>query len=139
MKRLRLLLVVLMSLVIPVNGFAATPASVCPMQAPDRTGQIQAQDGAGQTQAQDGAGPISTAEMAAMSAAMPDCCPEMDDGSPSTQPCKPGQACSLGWLFFALPAPFSFPPPVGRIMLTHYASPLFNGQTATIWHPPRQS
>ena len=139
MKRLRLLLVVLLSLVIPVNGFAATPASVCPMQAPDRAEQIQAPDRAGQIQAQEGAGQVNTAEMVAMSAVMPDCCPEMDDESPSTQACKPGQACSVGWLFFALPTPFSFPPPVGRIALTHYASPLFNGQTATIWHPPRQS
>lgn len=120
MKRLRILLVVLMSLVIPVNGFAAIPASACPMQA------------------QDSAAPMSADEMTAMSAAMLDCCPEVDDDLSSAQPCKPGQACSVGWLFFALPASLSVSQPVGRIVLTHYASPLFNGQSATIWHPPRQ-
>lgn len=121
MKCLRLLLVVLMSVVIPVNGFAATPASVCPMQA------------------QDAAAPLNADEMMAMDATMSDCCPEMDNQSPSAKPCKPGQACSVGWLFFALPTSFHFSPSVGRIVLTHYDSPLFGGQSAAIWHPPRQS
>ena len=62
MKRLRLLLVVLMSLVIPVNGFAATLASPCPMQTQDSDNAMQAD------------------EMTAMSASMPDCCLEMDKG-----------------------------------------------------------
>jgi hypothetical protein len=121
MKRLRLLLVVLMSLVIPVNGFAAPPASACPMQTQDSDKAMQAD------------------EMTAMSASMSDCCLEMDKESPSGKLCKPGQACSVGWLFFALPLSFNLSPPVGRIVLTHYASPLFNGESATIWHPPRQS
>lgn len=127
MKRLRLLLVVLMSWVIPVNGFAAPPVSACPMQALDNAVP------------QDGAGQMTADELTAMSTAMSDCCLEMDDDSSSAQPCKPGQACSVGWLFFALPASLSVSQPVGRILLTHYTSPLFNAQSPTIWHPPRQS
>lgn len=126
MKRLRLLLIVLMSWVIPLNGFAATPASACPLQAQPDAPQM-------------GASPMSADEMTAMSAAMPDCCLETDDDSSPAKPCKPGQACNVGWLFFALPASFSFPPAVGRIVPTHDASLLFHGQGAAIWHPPRPS
>ena len=123
MKRLRLLLVMLMTVVIPINGFAAVPASPCPMQAQDASTAMSTETGSG--------------EAALMSAAMPDCCLDLDSESLNPKLCKPGQSCSVGWLFFALPSSFSFPPPVGRIVLTHYASPLFNGQSATIWHPPR--
>ncbi len=120
MKRLRLLLVMLMTVVIPINGFAATPVSPCPMQA------------------QDASTAMSPDEAASMSAAMPDCCLDMDSESPNAKLCKPGQSCSVGWLFFALPTSFNLSPPVGRIALAHYVSPLFTGQSATIWHPPRQ-
>lgn len=124
MKRLRLLLVMLMTVVIPINGFAAVPASPCPMQAQDVTTAMSTETGSG--------------EAASMSAAMPDCCLDMDSEIPNAKLCKPGQSCSVGWLFFALPTSFNLFPPIGGIALAHYVSPLFTGQSATIWHPPRQ-
>ena len=124
MKRLRLLLVMLMTVVIPINGFAAVPASPCPMQAQDASTAMSTETGSG--------------EAASMNAAMPDCCLDMDSEIPNAKLCKPGQSCSVGWLFFALPTSFNLPPPIGRIALAHYVSPLFTGQSATIWHPPRQ-
>ena len=119
MKWVRLMLVVILSVVIPVNGFAAPPVSVCPMQAPDMSPEM----------AGDEADLVSTA--------MPDCCVEMDGESPSSKICKPGQSCSVGWLFFALPTSFNVPPQIGRIAVAGYVSPVFSSSSATIWHPPR--
>ena len=115
MKLLRLLLVVLISVVIPVNGFAAAPVSPCPMQAQDAT----------------------AATTASMSAAVDDCCLDMDTSSSQGKSCKPGQACSLGGVFFVLPASFQVFPPVAGVALAHYVSPFFSEPTASIWHPPQ--
>ena len=109
MKSLRLLLVMVLSVMIPVNGFAAAPVSACPMQATDSAVTV--------------------------SAAM-DCCKDMDTQSPQSK-CKPGQSCNLGGVFFALPASFQIVLPVSAIALAHYVSPYFSEQTASIWHPPQ--
>lgn len=109
MKSLRLLLIMVLSVMIPVNGFAAAPVSACPMQATDSAVTV--------------------------SAAM-DCCKDMDTQSPQSK-CKPGQSCNLGGVFFALPASFQIVPPVSAIAPAHYVSPYFSEQTASIWHPPQ--
>ena len=109
MKSLRLLLIMVLSVMIPVNGFAAAPVSACPMQATDSAVTV--------------------------SAAM-DCCKDMDTQSPQSK-CKPGQSCNLGGVFFALPASFQIVLPVSAIALAHYVSPYFSEQTASIWHPPQ--
>jgi hypothetical protein len=110
MKLLRLLLIMVLSVMIPFNGFAAAPVSACPMQATD------------------------SAE--AISAAAMDCCKDMDTQSPQSK-CKPGQSCNLGGVFFALPVSFQIVLPVSAIALAHYVSPYFSEQTASIWHPPQ--
>ena len=109
MKSLRLLLIMVLSVMIPVNGFAAAPVSACPMQATDLAVTV--------------------------SAAM-DCCKDMGTQSPQSK-CKPGQSCNLGGVFFALPASFQIVLPVSAIALAHYVSPYFSEQTASIWHPPQ--
>jgi len=118
MKCLRLILVMIMSVAIPVNGFAAAPVSPCPMQAPDHV--IEASI-------------VSTLDTAEMM----DCCEDMH-----TQPqgkCKPGQSCSLGGVYFALPVAFQIFPPISIIARAHYAAPHFSEPPATIWHPPQRS
>lgn len=116
MKRLRLLLIMVMSVVIPMNGFAAAPVSPCPMQMP-------------------GHDLIASTDMASIDM---DCCKDMD--TPSSQgKCKPGQSCSMGGVLFALPLAFQLVPPVSGIALVHYISPFFSEQTASIWHPPQLS
>ena len=115
MKLLRLLLVVLISVVIPVNGFAAVPVSPCPMQTQDAT----------------------AATIASMSAAVDDCCLDMDTPSSQGKSCKPSQACSLGGMLFVLPASFQIFPPIAGMALAHYVSPFFSEPTASIWHPPQ--
>lgn len=114
MKLLRFMLAVLLSMAIPAGGFAAVPVCACP---------VQMQDEASVTDAD------TSPEMA-------DCCKHAGSKSSPDKPCKSGQSCGVGGVFIALPAQFHFSAPVGRIMLTHYLSPLFIGQTASIWHPP---
>ena len=62
MKSLRLLLIMVLSVMIPVNGFAAAPVSACPMQATDSAVTV--------------------------SAAM-DCCKDMDTQSPQSMQARP--------------------------------------------------
>ena len=117
MKCLRLLLIMVISVAIPANGFAAAPVSPCPMQAPDYIADISV---------------ITSAEIAEM---MMDCCEDMHQ-QPQGK-CKPGQSCSLGGVYFALPVAFQIFPPVTGIALAHYASPYFSEPTVSIWHPPQ--
>lgn len=120
MKWVRLMLAVILSVVIPVNGFAAPPVDVCPMQSMDTLTEMAAD------------------EPDVISTAMPDCCVEVDSESTNDSPCKPGQACSVGWLYFASPGSFNVSAPrISRIGLTHYLSPSISSSSATIWHPPR--
>lgn len=119
MKYLRLILIMVVSVAIPVNGFAAAPVSPCPMQAPDYTMDIS---------------DSAAAEIAAM---MMDCCEDMHK-QPQGK-CKTGQSCSLGGVYFALPVAFQIFPPVSSIALVVYASPHFSEPTASIWHPPQRS
>ena len=124
MKWVRLMLVVILSVVIPINGFAAPAVDACPMQALDiAPGMVE-------VMAADEADVVSTA--------MPDCCVEMDSESPNGNPCKPGQSCSVGWLYFALPTSVNVSPLIGRIAVAHYLAPPLSSSTATIWHPPRR-
>ena len=117
MKCLRLLLIMVISVAIPVNGFAAAPVSPCPMQAPDYIADIS---------------DSASGEIAEMTM---DCCEDMH-----TQPqgkCKTGQSCSLGGVYFALPVAFQIFPPVSSIALAPYASPHFSEPPTAIWHPPQ--
>ena len=116
MKCLRLILIMVISVAIPVNGFAAAPVSPCPMQAPDYLADIS----------------DSAAEVAEM---MMDCCEDMHK-QPQGK-CKTGQSCSLGGVYFALPVAFQILPPVSRIALAPYASPRFSEPATSIWHPPQ--
>lgn len=118
MKCLRLILILVISVAIPVNGFAAAPVSPCPMQAPD---YMVDNDHA-------------AAEFADM---MMDCCEDMHK-QPQGK-CKTGQSCSLGGVYFALPVAFQFYPPVSRIILATYASPHFSEPPNSIWHPPQSA
>lgn len=117
MKCLRVLLIAVMSVAIPVNGFAAAPVSPCPMQAPDYVAEASIAS----------ASP-DDADM------MMDCCKDMQH---SQGKCKPGQSCSLGGIFFALPVAFQFYLPIAGITLAHYTPPYFSEQIASIWHPPQ--
>lgn len=119
MKWVRLMLAVILSVVIPVNGFAAPPVDVCPMQSMDTLTEMAAN------------------EPDVVGTAMPDCCVEMDSESPNAKPCKPGQSCSVGWLYFALPTSFVVSPLASRVGLAHYLSPSISSSSSTIWHPPR--
>ena len=124
MKWIRLMLVVILSVVIPINGFAAPVVDVCPMQALDTLPPMVEM--------------MAADESDVVSTAMPDCCVEMDSESPNDSPCKPGQACSVGWLYFALPTSFTVASPLAsRIGLAHYLAPSISSSSATIWHPPR--
>ena len=124
MKWVRLMLAVILSVVIPVNGFAAPPVDVCPMQSLDTL------PGMAEMMAADEAGVVSSA--------MADCCVEMDNESPNVKPCKPGQACSVGWLYFASPTSFTVAAPLAsRIGVAPYLAPSISSSSATIWHPPR--
>lgn len=118
MKCLRLILVMIMSVAIPLNGFAAAPVSPCPMQAPDHIADIS--DGV-----------VAEVDMSM------DCCEDMDK-QPQGK-CKTGQSCSMGGVYFALPVAFQFFPPVSSIARAHYATPHFSEPTAAIWHPPQYS
>lgn len=124
MKWVRLILAVILSVVIPVNGFAAPPVDVCPMQAMDTLPGMTA---------------VATGDTDGVHSAMPDCCVEMDSESPKLKPCKPGQSCSVGWLYFALPTSFVVPPLASRMDLAQYLTPSISRSSATIWHPPRLS
>jgi len=115
MKLFRWVLMLVLSVAIPLHGFAAVPSCACPMQ----------------TQ---GEAPAMAADM---SSGMADCCKHTGSGSPSDQSCKFGQSCGVNGVFLALPAPLHFPALVSRVTPTHYHSPVFIGQTASIWHPPR--
>ena len=115
MKCLRVILIVLMSVAIPVNGFAAAPVSPCPMQTPDY--------------------PVGASANNDTTEVVMDCCKEGNTQSPGK--CKPGQSCSLSGVFFALPVAFQIFPPVSGTVLTHYASPFFSEPTVSIWHPPQ--
>lgn len=117
MKCLRLLLVMVISVAIPVNGFAAAPVSPCPMQAPDYLANIS---------------DSAAAEIAEM---MMDCCEDMHK-QPQGK-CKTGQSCSLGGVYFAPPVAFQIFPPVSSIALAPYASPRFSEPPTAIWHPPQ--
>jgi len=114
MKCLRAILIVVMSVAIPFNGFAAAPVSPCPMQAPDY---------------------VATSASSDTTDAVMDCCKE--GNTQSQGKCKPGQSCSLSGVFFALPVAFQIFPPVSGTVLAHYASPYFSEHTASIWHPPQ--
>ncbi|MHB8915621.1 MAG: hypothetical protein ACYC4K_07385 [Thiobacillus sp.] len=117
MKCLRLILVMIMSVAIPVNGFAAAPVSPCPMLA---------------------AGHITDISEAAVEVDMSmDCCEDMHK-QPQGK-CKTGQSCSMGGVYFALPVAFQIFPPVSIIALAHYAAPHFSEPTASIWHPPQRA
>jgi hypothetical protein len=76
MKVLRLILLVLLSIAIPLEGFAAVPASPCPMR--------------------------MQATTAATDAAMPDCC-DPQHRAAQQKSCKPGQSCSASGFYIALP------------------------------------
>lgn len=119
MKCLRLILIMVISVAIPVNGFAAAPVSPCPMQAPDYVAE------AGTASAS-----LDDADLMMM-----DCCKDMQPQGK----CKTGQSCSMGGLFFALPLAFHFFPPMTGITPAHYTSPHFSEPTASIWHPPQRS
>jgi hypothetical protein len=114
MQCLRVILVVLMSVAIPVNGFAAAPVSPCPMQAADYVAASASSDTTD---------PVM------------DCCKEGNTQSPGK--CKPGQSCSLSGVFFALPLAFQIFSPVSTTVLAHYTSPYFSEPIASIWHPPQ--
>jgi len=120
MKCLRLILIMVISVAIPVNGFAAAPVSPCPMQAPDYAADVS----------------IAGASHDDVDMSM-DCCKDMHK-QPQGK-CKTGQSCSLGGVYFALPVAFQIFPPVSGIALAHYASPYFSEHTASIWHPPQLS
>ena len=119
MKCLRLLLIMVISVAIPMNGFAAAPVSPCPMQAPDYIAEIS---------------DSASAEIVEM---MMDCCEDMHK-QPQGK-CKTGQSCSLGGVYFALPVAFQIFPPVSSIASAAYASPHFSEPPASIWHPPQYS
>jgi hypothetical protein len=113
MKLLRLILLVLLSIAIPVNGFAAAPASACPMRMHDAA--------------------------ASMAGSMQNCC-DSHDPSSQQKSCKPGQSCSVSGFYFALPAAFHVMPlDVARRMPTAIFSAVPGTRIAAIWHPPRQS
>ena len=116
MKCLRLILTMVISVAIPVNGFAAAPVDPCPMQAPD---YVAGSDSA-------------AAEIADM---MMDCCEDMHQ-QPQGK-CKTGQSCSLGGVYFALPVAFQIFPPVSSIASAPYAAPYFREPPTAIWHPPQ--
>ncbi len=115
MKCLRAILIMVISVAIPFNGFAAAPVSPCPMQASDY-----------------GADVSTVADNADM---MMDCCEDMHK-QPQGK-CKTGQSCSLGGIFFVLPVAFQFYLPIVGITLAHYTPPYFSEQIASIWHPPQ--
>jgi len=109
MKLLRLLVVMVLSVMIPVNGFAAAPVSACPMQATD---------------------------LAETTSASMDCCKDRDTPSPRNK-CKPGQSCNLGGVYFALPASFQIELRSSTLALAYSISPYVSEQAASIWHPPK--
>ncbi len=113
MKLLRIILLVLLSIAIPLNGFAATPASPCPMR-------------------------MHVAAFS-MTGAMQDCC-DPHDPSSHQKSCKPGQSCSVSGFYFALPTAFHIAPlDVARLPPTAILSAVPGTRISAIWHPPRQS
>ncbi|MGA9164532.1 MAG: hypothetical protein WBZ31_08720 [Thiobacillus sp.] len=115
MRLFRLVLMLVLSVAIPLHGFAAVPPCACPMQT---QGEV----------------PIMAA---APSPEMADCCKHSDSRPPSDKPCKCGQSCGVNGIFLALPAALNFPVLASCVTQPHTRSPLFVGQAASIWHPPR--
>ena len=120
MKCLRILLMLMVSVAIPVNGFAAAPVSPCPMQAADYAADAS----------------IDSASLDHDDMSM-DCCEDMHK-QPQGK-CKTGQSCSLGGVYFGLPVAFQIFSPVSGIALAHFTPPHLSETTASIWHPPQLS
>lgn len=111
MKLLRLILVLVLSMAIPVEGVAAVPSCVCPMQMQDEA-------------------PAAATDMA-------DCCKHTDSNSSSDSSCQPGQSCGINGVVLGLPTSLHFSALTHSVFLTDYRSPVFIEQTASIWHPPQ--
>lgn len=116
MKCLRLLLIMVISVAIPMNGFAAAPVSPCPMQSPAHLAALD----------------DSATEAAEI---LMDCCEDMHK-QPQGK-CKSGQACSLSGVYFVLPIAFQIFPPDAGIATAAYTTPRVSEPPTAIWHPPQ--
>jgi len=114
MFSLRRILVILLSLALPLNGWAAIRlASPCPMQAVSASAH---------------------AEMAEMKGS---CCNEhAKDLNKTSNPCKSGQECQTGTLYFASAPVQTAALPRSTSLVILPVTRLAARMPATVWRPP---
>lgn len=120
MKSIRRLIIVLVSIAIPLNSWAAMPAPTTPcpmMQAAAHADELMSADTG-----------LDFAEMTM------DCCEDSDN---PTGKCKPGQSCSPVGVFVVLGFALNVFPPHATDVRPQYAPPHVSAPSAAIWHPPQ--
>lgn len=116
MRRLRLILFVCLSLVIPLQGLAQFTQlqAPCPMK--------QGMDN-------------PTADTGSLH----DCCNDAETAAKTGQPCKTAQPCSTSGQFMPFSAPEDwYQPPADAVRYPHLADSLFPYDPADLWRPPTQ-
>ncbi|MFP5418588.1 MAG: hypothetical protein ACLGHA_05460 [Gammaproteobacteria bacterium] len=116
MRRLRLILFLLLSLAIPVQGFAqfAQQQSMCPME-------------------------LGTMNMSADMSLMHDCCNDPETAAKTGQPCKTVQPCpSPGQLLPFAEIAVAQQERATAVRFPQLAETLFSFDPAATWRPPAQ-
>lgn len=115
MRRLRVFLFLLLSLAVPLQGYAhfAQPLVPCPMEAAAMMALVDVD-------------------------AAHDCCDE--SGSQTGKACKSGQPCQTGGQHFSVSTLDVLPQePVPATRFPHIAADMFSFDPAAAWRPPAQS
>lgn len=116
MRRLRLILFLLLSLAIPVQGLAqfALQQKACPME-------------------------LAAMDMPADMSLMHDCCNDPETAAKTGQPCKTLQSCSSpGQLLFFADIAVLQQERVASVRFPQLAEALFSSDPAATWRPPAQ-
>ena len=115
MRRFRVFLFLLLSLVIPLQGYAlvALPELYCPME---RTAMTDA----GAETAHDG-------------------CPDAESAAEPGKLCKSGQPCQSAGPFFPVSGLDALPlNPISTVRFPHFSDVSFSFDPAAAWRPPAQ-
>ena len=116
MRRLRVFLFLLLSIALPVQGYAqfVVPKMPCPME------QMAKMDGA-------------------EAAAMHDCCNDAETAAKTGKPCKSAQPCQSAGQFLLFSALGVLPQDQApSVRFPHLADILFSFEPAATWRPPVQ-
>lgn len=118
MRRLRVFLFLLLSLAVPLQGYAhfAQPLVPCPMEAAAMMALVDAD-------------------------AAHDCCEDSESGPQSEKACKSGQPCQTGGQHFSAFFTLDVLPqePVPATRFPRIAADMFSFDPDAAWRPPAQS